>query len=98
MNITKIKTYMGFAKKMGKLSYGQTVLNDITKVKHCLVILDEGASSNTKDKYISACKAADVKIIELPKGETADAIGKPGVRAVCVKDSNLIKVILENMD
>lgn len=98
MNLSKIKTYLGFSKKMGKLSYGQTVLKDITTGKKRLVFIDGGAAENTKDRFSSACIGAGVKWFILPKGEIADAIGKPNVRVVCVKDENLIRVILENLD
>ena len=97
MKLEKIKTYIGFAKKMGKLSYGQTVLKDLRK-KSRLVIIDEGASDNTKDRFSVAAGNAGIKWIELPQGELADAIGKPNVRVVCVKDQSLIRVILENLD
>ncbi len=98
MNLCKVKTYLGFSKKMGKLSYGQSVLKDLKYKCKKLVIIDAGASENTKDKYISACKSAGVKYIELPCGEIADAVGKPNVRVICVKDEGLIRVILENLD
>ena len=97
MNLEKIKTYIGFAKKMGKLSYGQTVLKDIL-YKNRLVFIDGGAADNTKDRFSSACNGAGVKWFLLPAGEIAEAIGKPNVRVVCVKDENLIRVILENLD
>lgn len=97
MNPRKIKTYVGFAKKMGKLTYGQSVLNELNK-KNRLVIIDAGASENTKDRFISAANAAGVKWFELPQGEIAEAIGKPNVRVVCIKDPGLIRVILENLD
>ncbi len=93
MNLCKVKTYLGFSKKMGKLSYGQSVLKDLKYKCKKLVIIDAGASENTKDKYI-----AGVKYIELPCGEIADAVGKPNVRVICVKDEGLIRVILENLD
>lgn len=95
MNLSKIKAYLGFAKKMGKLSYGQTVLKDIKKDR--LLILDAGASQNTKDKYISLGNSLGVKYFELPCGEIADAIGKPNVRVICVKEQGLIRAILKNL-
>lgn len=98
MNLNKIKTYLGFAKKKGKLSYGQTVLKEIGINRNRLVLIDGAASDNTKDRFSSACAAANVKWFLLPAGEIAGAIGKPNVRVICIKDANLIRVILENLD
>lgn len=98
MNLAKIKTYIGFAKRKGKISFGQTVLYDIKDKRTKLVIIDEAASDNTKDKYISACEYAGIKYLLFPKEEAANAIGKPNVRVICIKDRNLADAIAENLD
>ncbi len=98
MNEKKISTYLGFARKMGKLSYGQTVLFEVQKKKCSLVLLDETTSDNSKKKYTNACDKAQIKYIFMGKDEIALAIGKPNVKVVCVKDGNMTKQILENLD
>ena len=98
MNLNKVLTFIGFARKMGKICYGQSVINEVRSNKTKVVFIDEIASENTVDKYTSACNAHDVKCGMVPPNSLGNAIGKPNVRVVCIKNSEIGETILENLD
>lgn len=98
MNQDKVSAYMGFARKMGKLSYGAGALEELRKKRCYLVLIDQSASENTQKRFISACKTQEVDYAVLPSDAIAEAIGKPNVKTVCIKDAGLANSIMENLD
>lgn len=96
IEIEKIKTFIGFTCRMGKVKYGSAVLADIKNQKSKLVLIDESASDNTQDKYYSQCKFYNAKIISLPQDLITNAIGKPNVKVISILDKMMSENILKH--
>lgn len=57
-NESKILSFIGLAKRAGKLSSGEAkVLEDIKTSKTFLVIISEDSSENTKKRLVDKCKS-----------------------------------------
>lgn len=93
MSLEKAKTYIGFCRKMGKVSFGAAAYSDIKSKKAKLVLVDENAAENTKQKFQAVSIAVGVPLLELPNGMLEDATGKPGARTAVIKDNNLANKI-----
>lgn len=93
MSLDKVKTYIGFCRKMGKVSFGAAAYSDIKSKKAKLILIDENAADNTKEKFKAVSVAVGIPLLELPKGMLEDAAGKPGARTAVIKDNNLANKI-----
>ena len=91
----KIKTYAGFAKKMGKVSIGETAYNDIKSGKAIVLLLEPSAAVNTLEKYQNICENTRTPFQMVP--DIGEAIGKPNAKTVCIKDRGLGNKIIELM-
>lgn len=57
------------------------------------LLLDEGASAATKEKYRGVCERAGVPVIRLPEGMLREATGRPGV-AMAVRSGGLAQQLI----
>ena len=71
---------MGLCVRARQAVFGEDGCLKTIRAGSCGVILvDEGASQATKEKYRGACLHAGVTVAWLPEGLLYDATGRPGV-------------------
>ncbi len=82
----RLKGLMGLCVRARRAVFGEDgCLKAIRGGGCCLLLLDEEASPATKEKYLSACRAAGVSLAALPPGLLWEATGRPG-KAMAVTD------------
>ncbi|MBR4039777.1 MAG: ribosomal L7Ae/L30e/S12e/Gadd45 family protein [Clostridia bacterium] len=70
---------LGIAMRAGVLTLGSDgVLGAIAAGKAALVLLDAGASDNTKKKFRDSCAYYGCELVETAQDRLGLAIGKPG--------------------
>lgn len=84
----KLKTYIGFAKKAGKIVYG---VDQIVKIRRRYLILTDPALSANSQKKI-AKHASETGSTILTADDLAELFGE-NVKAVAVKEEHLAEAI-----
>ena len=95
MNISKVKTYIGFAIKSRQIKYG---VDDILKLKHASLILISDAlaeSAFKKLKGYALNKSTDCVIFT--SDEFNELIQNTSIKAAAILDSNLADAIKKNL-
>lgn len=96
MGRTKIETFIGFCKKAGKLSLGSGAVDTLKKEVY-LLIVSADASDNTK-KLAVKYKNRFMCPLLICKSEFDFIVNKPGCKIAAVRDGQLAKAILDNLD
>jgi len=88
--------FLGLAAKGGKLLYGSEACeNAIKRGKVKLLLVDGGASENTKKLFSDKCKSNKTDIIVLDEiGLLGESIGKPGNKITGIVDAGFAKSVL----
>lgn len=96
----KVLSYLGLAKKAGKITSGEFLTeNAVSKKKAKLVIVAEDASDNTKKKFSDKCTFYKIPIVFYKtKPELGNAIGTSPKASVAVLDDGFSKVILKTLN
>ena len=82
----KLRGLMGLCVRARQAVFGEDGCLKSIRAGNCgLLLLDEGASQATQDKYHGACKNANVAVVKLPEGLLHEATGKPGVAMAVLK-------------
>ena len=90
----RLSNALGLCRKAGRCVTGdETVEKAVRANKALLVVLDEEASANTRDKYAFLCRGRGVEL--LLTQEPGLAIGKPGNRVIGVTDRGFSDMILK---
>ncbi|HWQ57888.1 MAG TPA: ribosomal L7Ae/L30e/S12e/Gadd45 family protein [Clostridia bacterium] len=88
----KLRGALGLAMKAGKCAAGDFACEKLVRAGGArLVVLDGGASGNTKDKYRGMCARLGIPLIEVE--DMGDAIGKPGRMIAAVADEGFARLI-----
>lgn len=88
----KLSGAIGFAMKAGKLKTGDFSVEKLVRAGRAkLVLIDGGASANTKDKYGRMCELAQLQLVTVP--QLGACIGKPGRMLAAVTDENFSNMI-----
>ena len=78
---------LGMCMRAGRLASGeQACLNAIRRGTACLVLVDEGASQNTRKMFADSCAYYGVPLMTAPADSLGAAIGRPGRMTVAVTD------------
>ena len=86
----RLKGLMGLCVRARQAVFGEDGCLKTIRAGSCGVILvDEGASQATKEKYRGACLHAGVTVAWLPEGLLYDATGRPGVAMAVPMKSGL---------
>ena len=95
----KALSMIGLAAKAGRLSSGETAVeNAIKSYNAYLVIVAEDASDNTKKKFEDMCNYRDIRIIHFStKEELGKVLGKEYRATIAVTDENFAKGIEEKI-
>ena len=81
---------LGIAMRAGALSLGESgVLKAISGGSAGLVLVDAGASDNTKKRFTDSCAYYGVELRLTQAGRLGAAIGKPGRMSAAVKTGTL---------
>ena len=95
MDINKVKTYLGFANKAGKIVFG--IDNIIKRPKGILVVLyDSTLAQNSVDKVTRFCETNNIPCI-LYSELIIDAVHKQNCKIVGITDKSLAEAILLNL-
>lgn len=90
----RLSNALGLCRKAGRCVLGdETCEKAVRAGKALLVVLDSGASENTRDKYTFLCRGRGVELIltEAP----GCAVGKPGNKVIAVTDAGFSKMITD---
>ena len=81
---------LGIAMRAGQLSLGESgVLKAISSGAALFMILDAGASDNTKKKFRDSCAFYQVPLYETVPDRLGTAIGKPGRMSAAIARGSL---------
>ena len=81
---------LGIAMRAGVLTFGQDgVLKSIASGNVRFVLLDGGASENTKKKISDSCRFYGVEVFETAADRLGFAVGKPGRMSAAVAKGTL---------
>ena len=76
---------LGLAMRAGQLSFGEDgVRKAIASGAAALVLLDAGASDNTKKRMRDSCTYYGVPLMETAAGRLGEAVGRPGRMSAAV--------------
>ena len=76
---------LGIAMRAGALTLGETgVLKAIAKGSAALVLVDAGASENTRKMYADSCAYYGARLLFTAPGKLGAAVGKPGRMSAAV--------------
>lgn len=76
---------LGIAMRAGALSLGETgVLKAIAKGKAALVLVDAGASENTRKMYADSCAYYGARLLYTAPGRLGAAVGRGGRMSAAV--------------
>jgi ribosomal protein L7Ae-like RNA K-turn-binding protein len=80
MNEAGLKGMLGLCVRAGQADFGEEGCGKALKTgQSAVLILDAGASENTRKRYDSQCRNAGVPLAVVPEGLIEQATGKPGV-------------------
>lgn len=96
MGRTRIETFIGFCKKSGKLSLGAGAVDTLKKEVY-LLIVSADASQNTK-KLAVKFKNRFLCPLLVCKSDFDMVVNKPDCKIAAVRDMQLAKAILDNID
>lgn len=81
---------LGIAMRAGALTLGESgVLRAISSKTALFVLVDAGASDNTKKKFRDSCAFYHVKLFETQEDRLGWAIGKPGRMSAAIAGGTL---------
>ena len=91
----KLKGYLGLAVRAGQAALGSSLaLRDIRDGRAAVVLIDEGASENTRKKLGDACAFRRVPCLTVPSGWIGESCGKSDRMAVSVRRGGLADSII----
>ena len=95
LQISKIKSYVGFAIKSREITYG---VDDIVKTKKSKLVLaskDLGESSLSKLEKFGDSK--NVEVILFDSADFAEVVQNENIKAVSIENKNLAEAIKKNL-
>lgn len=95
----RILSYLGFAKKAGKLVSGAgNTENAIKSMKAKLVLISGSASQNTKKHFFDMASYRNVPIYVLDGDNLGSAIGKEEHKTICITDSGFANTVIKEIN
>ena len=91
--------FLGLCMRAGRITSGQEACVDLIRRKEAaLVLLDGGASENTKKRITDACHSHDVPGWCLSENALGQAIGKRGRMVIALKDDGMARNLLSMLE
>ena len=82
----KLRGLMGLCVRARQAVFGEDGCMKTIRAGNCgVLLLDEGASRATQEKYRGVCENASAEMVQLPEGLLHEATGKPGVAMAVLK-------------
>ncbi len=97
MEKSKIQTYLGFCVRARKIVYGTDEI-ETQKKSVFLIVFDETLSENSLKNLCKASERLGCPIVKANKDALANALFKPAVKAVAIKDKSLAKAICDCLE
>ncbi len=95
MTNDKVATYLGFAIKAGKATFGTDAILR-SKRKPPLIVIDESLSENAAAKLVRFSERTTVAVSE--SVTVAQLTHREGCKAVAINDERLAEAIVKNMN
>lgn len=96
INTTKIKSYIGFAIKMRKATFGVDGIKTFNK-KIYIVLYDESLAYNSRKKLCDFCDNKNIKC-QMVDFSLSELTKRANVKAVAISDMSLGNAIAECME
>lgn len=94
-NLSKIKTYIGFAIKSRKIRYG---VDDILKLKSAsLILVSESLADSGMKKIEGFAERKQIELIKFSEEEFLELIQNTSIKATAILDENLAEAIKKNL-
>ncbi len=99
MKKNKMKSYLGLARRAGKIVSGyQTCIHTLQKGEVKLILVAEDAAQNTKDKFIHLCDKYGVPFeIFSTADELSEMTGFPGRGVFGITDKGFAEVMMKEI-
>ncbi len=95
----RLLSYLGFAKKAGKLVSGAgNTENALKNFKAKLVLVSDSASVNTKKHFSDMAVFRNVPIYILEGGNLGSAIGKEEHKTICITDLGFANAVIKEIN
>ena len=96
-NCSKIKTYLGFAKRARKIVYG---VDDIIKLKNfnCLILSSSNLAESSFDKLSKIAEKNNNKVYIIDAETFAQNIENEFIKAIAITDKSLSEAIKKELD
>ena len=91
----QVINFLGLCMRAGRIISGQEACVDLARQEEAaLVLMDAGASENTRKRITDACRSHNVPLYEVSEGELGCAIGKKGRMMVALKMDGMAQKLL----
>jgi len=91
----QVINFLGLCMRAGRIISGQEACVDLARQEQAaLVLMDAGASENTRKRIADACHSHSVPLYELSKGTLGHAIGKKGRMVVALRADGMAQKLL----
>ena len=95
----RLLSYLGFAKKAGKLVSGAgNTENALKNLKAKLVLVSDSASENTKKHFFDMATFRNVPMYILEGDNLGSAIGKEEHKTICITDSGFANAVIKEIN
>lgn len=96
-NADRIRIYLGFAMKAGRIKSGELAAEKALKTGRAeLAVVDSAASEQTKKHWTAMCNNAEVPIVFTE--DVGRAIGREAHMVACVTDKGFAQMILRSRE
>jgi len=91
----QVISFLGLCMRAGRITSGQEACVDLARQEQAaLVLMDAGASENTRKRITDACHSHNVPLYELTDGSLGHAIGKKGRMVAALKPDGMTQKLL----
>ena len=91
----QVISFLGLCMRAGRIISGQEACVDLARQEQAaLVLMDAGASENTRKRIADACHSHSVPLYEVSEGSLGCAIGKKGRMVVALKADGMAQKLL----
>ncbi len=92
---SRVTAFLGLCLRAGRLTTGQEACVELIRQEQAaLVLMDEGASENTRKRVTDACRSHHTPLYQLSPGALGHAIGKPGRMVLAMKPDGMTDKLL----
>ena len=91
----QVINFLGLCMRAGRITSGQEACVDLARQEEAaLVLMDAGASENTRKRITDACHSHDIPLYEVSEGALGHAIGKKGRMVAALKADGMAQKLL----